>query len=249
MFRTLLTPVLTILVASCTLVKEDRNSCPCALTLCLEGTPGLPVTLQLQGEGYSRSLEVPRDTTLVLMVPRSGVSVQAVAGAALQEGGRVGIPPGYDCPPVYLFSRRIDCDGEHAAATVRLQKHFCLLTLSFDGPSGWGEPYWAQIRGRVGGLSADGTPLEGDFSCRLDSGGSGGVRLPRQRSGDELWLDVTMPDKMVRSFALGNLMLEAGFDWSAPDLSDMPLALNLSVTALTVRSGAWERSISLSKEI
>ena len=73
--------------------------------------------------------------------------------------------------------------------------------------------------------------------------------LPRQLPESELWLDLTTPEGTVRSFALGNYMLDAGYDWTAPDLADLPLQLNLSLTAITLRMGMWETVIPLEIEI
>ena len=54
-----------------------------------------------------------------------------------------------------------------------------------------------------------------------------------------------MPDRVVRRFNLGALLLDAGYDWLAPDLEDLELSLELSVTAITFRSGLWSTTIPL----
>ena len=48
-------PVLAILscVASCTLVLEDREDCPCLLEVYLEDAPALPVQLRLETEDFT----------------------------------------------------------------------------------------------------------------------------------------------------------------------------------------------------
>jgi hypothetical protein len=62
-------------------------------------------------------------------------------------------------------------------------------------------------------------------------------------------MDLTTPEGTVRSFALGNYMLEAGYDWTAPDLEDLSLQLDLSLTAITFRTTLWEKVIPLQIEI
>ena len=119
--------------------------------------------------------------------------------------------------------------------------------MHFDGPPGWGEPYWAEVRGRVDGIDLDGAPSSGDFACRLDAGGT--VRLPRQAPEEELWLDVAMPDRVVRSFTLGSQMLRAGYDWTAEDLADLDLGLDFSVTALTLHWGDFSSVIPFQVDI
>ena len=235
-----LVPILIILLASCT-VKERREHCPCLLSLQVEGGGPRPLRLWTSSALGSQAftLHGAADTTLTLAVAKSGALV--LAGAACppafpEEGVR--IPEGEDCPPVWLFSSRVDtgCDG--LTVPVRLHKHYCTLSLSLRGAAGDGEPFWTEVRGEVCGLSSGGRPLPGRFHCRLEPGGS--VRLPRQAPSDALWLDVCLKDGAVRSFALGTLLLQSDYDWSAEDLEDIPLSLELSVTALRLRFPSWE---------
>ena len=232
---------------SCSLIKEDRTACPCALTVEVRDLPAWPVRFSLSGEGFYQEWEAARDTSFMVRVPKGSLRLTAVAGALLPRNGAISIPFGYECPPLYAHVALIATPDEAARVQVELHKHFCNLSLTVDGPPGWGEPFWTQIRGGVGGLAPDGAPEDGNFQCRLDSGGA--IRLPRQRPEDELWMDLTTPDGTVRSFALGNYMLEAGYDWTAPDLEDLPLQLDLSLTAITFRTGMWTRVIPLEIEI
>ena len=233
--------------ASCTLVKEDRTACPCALTVNIHDLPAYPVRFSLSGEEFYQEWEVARDTSFMVRVPKGSVQLTAVAGAPLPRNGSVTIPYGYECPPLYAHSQEVPTPEDTARVQVQLHKHFCGLSLAVEGPPGWGEPYWAQIRGRVGALDPLGTPEEGAFQCRLDSGDT--IRLPRQLPEEELWMDLTTPEGTVRSFALGNYMLEAGYDWTSTDLEDLSLQLDLSLTAITFHTTLWEQVIRLQIEI
>ena len=240
--------VLCICMSSCS-VKEDRSACPCFLSVTVTNpSPGHPVGLRFRCEGFEALQEVSGDTVLVVPVPKQEVEVLALSGAALPSGdGRLQIPLGFDAPPLYLFRDRVDARADTAAVNVLLHKHFCKLSMHFDGPPGWGEPYWAEVRGRVDGMELDGEPSTGDFACRLDEGGC--IRLPRQDPEEELWLDVAMPDRVVRSFTLGTQMLGAGYDWTAADLDDLDLWLDFSVTTLTLQIGDLSSVIPLEVEI
>jgi len=243
-------PVLLLCcLASCDAVKEDRSACPCYLSVAVENpSPGQPVGLALRAEGFEAVLEVTADTVLLVPVPKQEVEVLALSGAALPSGdGRLQIPLGFDSPPLYLFRGRVDARADTASVNVLLHKHFCRLSMHFDGPPGWGEPYWAEVRGRVDGIDLDGAPSSGDFSCRLDAGGT--VRLPRQDPEEELWLDVAMPDRVVRSFTLGSQMLRAGYDWTAEDLEDLDLGLDFSVSTLTLHWGDFSSVIPVQVDI
>ena len=225
-------PVLPLLIlASCSLVKENRESCPCYLELRVHC--GSEASLILKSGNYESIVAVPGDTALTVPVPRGSVSVTGVAGVApelLRDG--ISIPKGYDCPSLYLFTGEADTSGETASLDVTLHKHYCSLSLSIEGPPGWGEPYWVEVHGPVCGVSLSGEPREGEFSCRLDRGMS--VRLPRQDPGTPLTMDIVMPDHVLRTFSLGNYMLSAGYDWTAPDLGDLELNLRLSVTSISL---------------
>ena len=232
---------------SCSLIKEDRTACPCALTVEVRDLPAWPVRFSLSGEGFYQEWEAVRDTSFMVRVPKGSVQLTAVAGAVLPRNGAVPIPYGYECPPLYSHTETVLTPDDAASVLVQLHKQYCSLSLTIDGPPGWGEPYWTQVRGRVGALRPEGLPEEGAFQCRLDSGST--IRLPRQTPEEELWLDLTTPEGTVRSFALGNYMLEAGYDWTAPDLKDLPLQLDLSLTAITFRTEKWTTVIPLQIEI
>lgn len=75
------------------------------------------------------------------------------------------------------------------------------------------------------------------------------MRIPRQDPDSPLLLDIVMADSVVRTFSLGSYLKEAGFDWSAPDLGDIDIRLNLSVTSLAVRAPTWESEAFLSIDI
>lgn len=228
-----------LLLSSCS-VREDRGACPCTLHIALRDIPG-PVTVQLVLESGTITLQAARDTVFSLQVPRGQLRLLASCGATPGADEALIIPPGYDCPPVFMYSGWVNTDFEETKIEPRLRKHFCTLSLRMDGPSGWGEPYWTRVRGRAGGLDWDGTPVEGEFSCRLDAGMS--VRLPRQQAGGELWLDIVTPGGTARSFALGNYMEEEGYDWMAQDLEDLSLTMQLSLTEIILGSSLWQENL------
>jgi hypothetical protein len=233
------------ILLSCS-VKENRTLCPCALTIELYNLPS-PVSVQVVAGDHRATYTARQDTVMLVQVPKGKIRLMAVCGARLEPEENLEIPFGYECPPVYLYSDLVNTLCDSTRVNVQLNKHFCTLSLSFDGPNGWGEPFWAQIRGNVNGLDREGQPTEGDFSCRLDAGFT--VRLPRQAPDEELWLDISMPDQVVRSFALGTYMQQAGYDWTAPDLDDLPLQIQLSVTELLLLSGLWKTEIPIEADI
>lgn len=234
-----------VFLLSCS-VKENRTLCPCTLSVELRDIPGT-VSVQVVAGDHRATYTARQDTVMVILAPKGKIRLMAVCGARLEPEENLEIPYGYECPPVYLYSDLVNTLCDSTRVSVQLNKHFCTLSLKFDSPKGWGEPFWAQIRGNVSGLDREGQPTEGEFSCRLDAGYT--VRLPRQAPDEELWLDISMPDQVVRTFALGTYMLQAGYDWTAPDLDDLPLQIQLSITELLFQTSLWKTVIPLEADI
>lgn len=239
-FLRLLVPLL--LVSSCS-IKENRSACPCALTLELTGLPVRPVVVGVAGEGYSYVEVVHTDTTLVLPVPKGEWAVSAVGGALAEGDGSIRIPEGEEAPPLYLFYADVPAQDEQVFLPVSLHKQFCSLELIFSGPPGYGPPFEVAAEGFYGGWQPDGSPLSGTFTKRLLPGrdGRATLRLPRQ-GDDSLLLHIVFSDRVVRTFALGSYIAASGYDWSAPDLEDLTLHVDISVTSVTVSTDLWSRT-------
>lgn len=233
---------------SCTAIREDRSLCPCALTVEVTGLPAWPVYLSLTGENFQMEMDIPQDSCFTVDVPRSGVRLLALSGATPGPEGVLRFPEGSAAPELYLHTEKVETAGETARVKARLHKQFCTLSLTYSSPAEWDDlPYWIALRGNVNGLSLAGEPLHGPFSCRLSPDKP--TRIPRQLPLDELWLEVTLSDRVLRSFALGHYMMEAGYDWYAPDLEDLSIEIHCSLTALNIRSRHWGVCIPLKLEI
>ena len=241
---TCLALLVSFLVTSCAAVKEDRRACPCELALHLSG-PG-PIEYRVEsvdGEVFHAG-SVQRDTVIYRDVPRSRVRIMAVSGAPLGDG--VHIPYGSQSPPLYLYHGVISAQSEALRVNATLHKNYCRLTLVLDGPPGDGEPIGISVRGVVDGISLDGRPAAGDFSCKAVSGV---CSIPRQAPSDRLILDIVMEDHVVRTFALGTYIREAGYDWTGTDLEDITIHISLSVTHIRFRIGDWSEEQCISVEI
>ena len=109
--RALALLALTLLLGGCS-VKENRSSCPCLLTLEMEGLPVSPVFLDVRGDGFSRTEAVHADTVLVLPVPKGDVSVSVAGGALAGADGAVRIPEGEEAPLGDTF-RSLSTETDH----------------------------------------------------------------------------------------------------------------------------------------
>ena len=233
----LLAPALLLLSCS---VKENRASCPCHLSLELSDLPVTPVILDVVGTGYSSTIVVHQDTVLVLSVPKGEMTVSAVGGALAEDDGSVVIPEGEEAPPLYLFYADVPAFSEQLTLPVLLRKQFCRLDLVFTGPPGFKPPFEVEVKGSVDGWLCDGSPSEGPFSRRLLPGpdGQASLRLPRQRD-DSLLLHIVFSDQVVRTFALGSYIAASGYDWTAPDLEDLTLQVDITLTHITISTDLW----------
>lgn len=250
------------LFISCTIVKENRDSCPCNLVVEITGVRDTPATLLVQPLRDSACAEIlsfSRDTLLTMFVPRGGVSLSAWTTTA--SGSAVLIPYGSEAPPLYFYHGVVDAAGEVAYADITLRKQFCTVSLEVEGPPGWGPPIGTAVRGAVSGMSLTGGILPGDFKCSppglaagpdSDAGGAvsiGSIRIPRQHPDSQLMLDIVMEDNVLRTFSLGSYLQKAGYDWTAPDLADITVHMDLSVSEITFSYPGLCKPISLTVDI
>lgn len=49
---------------------------------------------------------------------------------------------------------------------------------------------------------------------------------------------------MLREFALGEYIIESGYDWSAPDLADIEIEVDYSKTDVVFKVEDWEKTVS-----
>lgn len=250
---------LLFFISSCSIVKENRDSCPCNLIVEITGVQDASAMLlvkSVRDSSYTELVSVSRDSVMTLYVPRGGVSLSAWSGTSVP----LPIPCGSQSPPLYLYHGHVDTRGDMAHADIRLHKQFCTLSLEVEGPPGWGTPIGTAIRGSACGMSLSGGILPGEFTCSpsgsftepQDNGTAvyiGAVRLPRQHPDSQLMLDIVMEDNVIRSFSLGPYLREASYDWTATDLPDITVHMNLSVNAVTFTTPGQTEPVSLTVDI
>ena len=140
--RALSVVVGAFLCAGCA-VKEYRESCPCRLVLdfsevdtAVVRSADLYVTVP---DGYVftdhiGSEKFAKDYTAI--VPRTVLQVNLVSGAGdmMTESG-LSIPPGEDCPPVYMHSSTLNADCEMWRETVWMRKSHCRVDIDLNADS------------------------------------------------------------------------------------------------------------------
>ena len=246
-----LTAILPIFLISGCSVKENRDGCPCRLFLDMTSVDVLdqsPFNLDIfSDDGFKFSAVLGSDNfqdTCVVDVPRNGLDVIVWSGGRsfMNERG-LSIPLGQDCPPVYIYSVRLDANGEAIYDSVNLRKNYCLLSVSVEDPH---KVRYMTVRGGVSGFDKLGKPCHGEFSVfsQPNNGivSSSNFCLPRQ---DEtpLYLDVTESDGRVVTFPLHDYIAEFGYDWSEPDLNDLNMQLNYTPVGVTITIKSWDEEL------
>lgn len=238
-------------MAACS-VKEDRGCCPCCIMFDLSGAGDAVDSLQLSlasADGFLFNVILPldKDSVYTIEVPKDLYlsNVFHGDGGLFSESRGIVIPEGGQCPPVYMSSERIEAYGEYYESRPVLSKNYCRARMQLVCEDASVLDFSLRIRGNVNGYDLDGLPSDGNFSFVPEIGQTGWceVRLPRQKDAS-LMLDVMDGDNVLRSFSLGLIMIESGYDWSARDLDDIELTVDYSRTAVSFIVDDWEKEFT-----
>ena len=179
-------------------------------------------------------------------VPRGAVGVSAVAlgrekpGQAGYDGDEIRIPVGEQMDSLYGFFKMYHTRCESVLCDVELHKEFCTVsfTLSEDGYS---SPYDIEVWGNVAGVSTwDLMPVLGEFRyAPMQENGVYQVRVPRQVDNS---LELVMLDdsEIVDRLPLGEYIARSGYDWTAEDLADVNVALDLEMQQVMITVSGWD---------
>lgn len=242
--------ILAIILAVACSVKEDRGDCPCRLVFDFSGVDcedshGISLSV-MSSDGFlfqdSLVLVPPSCMEYVVYVPQRQLAVNIHEGAEglFTPGDGLSIPEGMQCPPLYLYCAAIDATCETAVCAPVLYKNYCTVTLQFETGS-MPLPFSVRITGNISGYDRYGRPKQGKFSHvpELDADGICRVRVPRQTDGS-LRMEIVEEGKVLREFALGEIINASGYDWSLPALRDVTLEIDYSKTDVIFRVEGWE---------
>lgn len=245
----------------CCTVREDRDMCPSLLILTL---PHIPYGAQLVSVMdddevlFCDTLDCAElelsAFSLSTQVPKKPLTVAVYWPYTLTSSPLEGYIPQSKCDSLWSSYQSFFPKKDGESLPMELHKNFCSLKLNLTGPSVYGQRYTLRFQSNVRGLGKDGQPLEGVYS-ELSyplTDGSYEVNILRQ-SDYSLRMDVlekgaegTGGGGTIRSFAIGDYMALAGYDWSAPDLEDMEITLDFARTLVTLSTSKWAKSIELS---
>ena len=280
-----------LFLSSCS-IKEDRDGCPCWMTVDLsdvaesrwkspEVQSGIDyhsvtkplkssqhvaesVVLRLRGNSDEDAINYEYQVTeavkadagaLEYEVPRGAVGVSAVAlgreipGQAGYDGDEIRIPVGEQMDSLYGFFKMYHTRCESVLCDVDLHKEFCTVSFTL-GEDGYTSPYDIEVWGNVAGVSAwDLMPLEGDFRyAPMQKNVVYQVRVPRQVDNSLELVMLEIPGQagydgertVVDRLPLGEYIARSGYDWTAENLADVNVALDLEKQQVMITVSGWD---------
>ena len=234
------------LIQSCS-IKEDREICPCYLTVVRpDSEAGLrgEVFWYLAAGDYSigGKIEDGEREVCDIEVPREVLRLIAVSGMTgeLSINGGLRIEAGNDCPPVFYYKTDLDARCNSLRDTIHLHKNYCNVSIEGDISS----DFTYMLSGSSCGFDWEGNILQGSFRAPFREEGSVlCCRAPRQ-ADSSLRLDVYQGLEMVRSFPIGEMIVQSGYDWSAEDLEDIEITLDYTGTQVTFTVNGWQHQLT-----
>ena len=181
-------------------------------------------------------------------VPRGSVGVSVIGmpdrvghdGIAGNDGDEIRIPVGEQMDSLYGFFRMFYTRCESVLCDVELHKEFCTVSFTL-GDDGYISPYDLEVWGNVAGVSPwDLMPLEGDFRfAPSQEDGVYRVRVPRQVD-NSLELVMLEDSEIVDRLPLGEYIARSGYDWTAENLEDVHIALDLENQQVMITVSGWD---------
>ena len=206
--------------------------------------------------------EVPRGSVGVSAVA-FGNETPGRAGydgkSAGYDGDEIRVPVGEQMDSLYGFFKMYHTRCESVLCDVELHKEFCTVSFTL-GEDGYSSPYRIEVWGNVAGVSAwDLIPVKGDFRyAPVQKNGVYQVRVPRQEDNSLELVMVEMPDQVghdgrspvgagddgertvVDRLPLGEYIARSGYDWTAEDLADVNVALDLEMQQVMITVSGWD---------
>ena len=244
MYKCLFIISVTMLLMSCS-IKEDRDECPCWMTVEMPDRVGHDgsVVLRLHDnydEGamdyaYKVSESIKADVGILeYEVPRGSVGVSVVNSA------RLAVPVGEQMDSLYGFFKMYHTRCESVRSEVKLHKEFCTVSFTLVDEH-YESPYDIEVRGNVSGVSPwDLVPVNGAFKyAPVAEEGVYQVRVPRQVDAS-LEMVLLSNQEIVSRLPLGEYIIRSGYDWAATDLSDVSVALDLEMQQVMITVSGWD---------
>jgi len=176
------------------------------------------------------------------------------------DGDQIRIPVGEQMDSLYGFFKMYHTRCESVLCDVELHKEFCTVSFTL-GEDGYTSPYRIEVWGNVAGVSAwDLMPVLGEFRyAPMQENGVYQVRVPRQVDNSLELVMLEIPDQVgydgeempgqagddgervvVDRLPLGEYIARSGYDWTAEDLADVNVVLDLEMQQVMITVSGWD---------
>ena len=183
------------------------------------------------------------------------------------DGDEIRVPVGEQMDSLYGFFKMYHTRCESVLCDVELHKEFCTVSFTL-GEDGYTSPYDIEVWGNVAGVSAwDLMPVQGEFRyAPMQKNGVYQVRVPRQVDNSLELVMLEIPDQVgydgeeipgqvgydgeragydgervvVDRLPLGEYVARSGYDWTAEDLDDVNVALDLEMQQVMITVSGWD---------
>ena len=172
------------------------------------------------------------------------------------DGDEIRIPVGEQMDSLYGFFKMYHTRCESVLCDVELHKEFCTVSFTL-GEDGYTSPYDIEVWGNVAGVSAwDLMPVLGEFRyAPMQKNGVYQVRVPRQVDNSLELVMLEIPGQVgydeeragddgervvVDRLPLGEYIARSGYDWTAEDLDDVNVALDLEMQQVMITVSGWD---------
>ena len=234
---------------ACT-VKEDRNPCPCNLTVSFldPETNGPVELLGWDSEMVFRErVHIENNRSEWRKSVRKGIFTLSVyngsADSSIQTGHEIRIPLKCQADSLYAYYKRIDATGDFAHAEVLLRKQFATVFLDFQKSEDVLRACRFLVEGNTCGFDIlDHSPIVGPFSFEpIPVIGETVVtfRIPRQ-ADDSLAIIIQSEDAPSARYSIGEDIRRAGYNWKAEELQDIYLSIDLVRGLVDLQVANWE---------
>lgn len=239
----------SVIIIGCS-VREDREKCPCEIVLDFSQEmkrENLIITAVTQNGEFLIDDSITRlEDSLYSFYIKSSEKIY-IAVASYPDGFPINLPPfqlphGLDYYKQYAYFSAIEPKGVLVKEEIYLHKNYCGIEISFVSHTLEGADEMG-ISGNICGYNMDGSPMDGSFSClkEVENHPVVSIRVPRQKD-NSLELSIYSEGKKIASFALGEHIASLGYDWTAKDLDDIKIEIDLIKKLIHLDSDLWSAS-------
>lgn len=237
------------MLCSCS-VKEDRDGCPCVLTIDLRGCTEWKDELSLKGWNATKTLfgisaragDYPGG--LEVQVPKGSISYFAHSPLpdSRKEGKNVYVREGHQADSLYAYRTTLSVSGDRAYDKVTMHKQFATLNVTFG--SGAEAVQWVDsisVMAEFNGIDLETfRPVKGRYVSGTGLVNSQlSVRIPRQGDG-ELTLELFREGKSLETVDLAEILRKKDYSWDDEDLEDIWIDFNGESISIAIGLSSWE---------